>query len=251
MIMKSLDLFTVVTLLASLVSSSSNACRVTIDGIDRTEELMVFDVDLSGPSSYVNCEGIKRCHSGIIENCPVVKCAGKEACFQAKIINATKSMTCDGAYACHRTDMRLLDNAEEKPSVTCKGATSCEYATMEGAMKHVSCWGGKACRRAVIKGAEVVKCHNGVENNPACFHLATFETQCLYCGVQGCDVHKNQCRVKLLGEDGEPIADKYEKCTVENIMGNCPEVLREELKLELSQQVNGSVEGGVRKFLRL
>ena len=227
------------------------ACTVTLDGVDRTEEFVVTNNETG--MSHVDCDGKKKCVSAVIVDCPVIECKQAEACFQAKILNFTESVICDGVHACHSTEIVVTAAAvetvdEEEPNkttVSCSGSLACAIAHIEGPVGQVSCRGSKACRKTHVQGAKVVKCHDGKNNAQACMNLATFETDCVYCGIYGCWPRINQCRYKLLSENME----EYEICIPENVTGQCPESLEEELKLELSGQETNEEEEGFRKRL--
>mmetsp|Transcript_5624 Transcript_5624/g.8873 ORF Transcript_5624/g.8873 Transcript_5624/m.8873 type:complete len:243 (+) Transcript_5624:218-946(+) len=241
MVPKTFLLYCIITCLPWAVQ----ACTVTIEDEDKTNEFLVTTED---GKSYVDCMGPRKCEKAVIVDCPTIKCGDKEACYQAQILNFTESVLCEGTHACHDADIVLADdNVSEETSVACMGSMACAMTRIMGPIKQVSCVGTKACRKTHVEGSKLVKCHDGHERALACLNLATFETECLYCGMNGCASRINQCRLKLLG-DGD-VAESYEKCTPDSVVGNCPEILEEEMKLEASTKLN-DVEGGERRRLR-
>merc|ERR1712194_842451 len=127
----------------------------------------------------------------------------------------------------------------KKSSVSCIGSGSCDVAQITGA-EEVTFSGVKAGRKTRVQGSKLVKCHDGHENSPACEGFASMETECLYCGKNGCADHINMCRYKII--DGEEKNDndndntmnqQFEKCQPEKIIGNCPAEMDKELQLEL------------------
>lgn len=228
-----------------LLSRTVLACQVSLDGEDKTDEFYVVD-DVTG-ESYVDCIGHYKCQDAIISDCPVVKCFESEACNNAQIINFTESVLCDGLHACHRTEITASDSSDSKQTVSCVGSGACDVAQISGKnLEQVSCSGVKACRKVHVQGANMVKCHDGHETSPACDGFATLETDCLYCGKNGCANFINMCRYRVTGvNDGEN--DKYKKCEPEKLIGNCPAELESELRLELSGKEEMDTEGGTRK----
>lgn len=214
------------------------ACQVTLNGEDKTSEFFV--IDSTAGESYVDCMGHSKCRDAIITDCPVIKCFDNEACNSAQIINFTDSVLCEGLHACHRTEMiaaaSTTTDQDRKQTVSCIGSGACDVAHIVGEnLEQVSCSGVKSCRKAHIEGSKLVKCHDGHDGTPACEGFATLETECLYCGKNGCADHINMCRYKIIGEsENESESDQYEKCQPEQLMGNCPAELEAELGLELS-----------------
>jgi hypothetical protein len=212
-------LFIATTYLTLLLSSSIQGCKVTFDGVDKTDEFLV-----TGPDKvqYVDCEGKSKCKNAIIENCSIIKCSDTEACFTAQIIDFTQSVICTGLHSCHLTEIQAAATGETDRAVICEGPTACAKANIYGNLQQVSCVGGKACRHTSVKGAKLIKCQDGAETAPACLNLATFQTDCLYCGTNGCSSRINQCRYKSL--DATP-DDPYNRCQPGTIVGNnCPAV---------------------------
>lgn len=237
------------------------ACQVTLNGEDKTNEFFIID-SIAG-ESYVDCMGHSKCRDAIITDCPVIKCFENEACNSAQIINFTDSVLCEGLHACHRTEMigaASTTTANRKQTVSCIGSGACDVAHIVGEnLDQVSCSGVKSCRKVHIEGAKLVKCHDGHDNSPACEGFATLETECLYCGKNGCADHINMCRYKIIGEsesenESESESDRFEKCQPEQLIGNCPAELESELHLELSGKeeidVDGEDEDGSRRMRR-
>jgi len=230
-----------------LLSRAVLACQVTLDGEDKTNEFFVVD-DSTG-EQYVDCIGHYKCRDAIISDCPVVKCFENEACNSAQIINFTTSVLCDGLHACHRTEITAADSNDSK-TVSCVGSGACDVTQISGTnLQHVLCSGVKACRKVNVVGAKLVKCHDGHENTPACDGFATLETNCLYCGKNGCESHINRCRYKIIGS-GANETDRYQKCQPETIIGDCPAELESELRLELSGKEQIDTEGGGARKIR-
>jgi len=228
------------------------ACQVTLNGEDKTNEFFVLD-DVTG-ESYVDCMGHSKCRDAVITDCPVIKCFDNEACNSAKIINFTDSVLCEGLHACHRTEMLAADwITDREQTVSCVGSGACDVAQIVGeTIKQVTCSGVKACRKVLIQGSKFVKCHDGHENTVACEGFATLETDCLYCGKNGCASHINMCRYKIIGGDDSE-TNKYEKCKPETLVGDCPAELEEELQLELSgrEEIDTDQEDGKRRTRQL
>ncbi len=232
-----------------LLSEAVLACQVTLDGEDKTEEFYVVD-DVTG-ESYVDCVGHYKCQDAIISDCPVVKCFENEACMNAQIINFRDTVLCEGLHSCHRTEITASDSSDSKQTVSCMGSGACDVAQISGTnLEEVTCSGVKACRKVHVEGAKLVKCHEGHDRTPACDGFATLETDCLYCGKNGCAEYINMCRYKVTGiNDSE--TDKYEKCEPETVIGKCPTELESELRLELSGKEEIDTEGGARRIRRL
>ena len=235
--------------LAVVILPQTLACTVVLDGEDLTDEFFVVDPITNEP--YVECLGHYSCKDAVITDCPTIKCVENEACYDAQIINFTKSVLCEGAHACHRTEMTAAvsdSSSDSHQTVSCQGAGACDVAQITGPLKQVSCSGVKSCRKANIKDSKLVKCHDGKGKSFACEGLATLQTDCLYCGRSGCAGYINMCRYKIIGENDKE-TDKYIKCKPETIVGNCPAELEAELRLELNGKEE--VEGGLRKSRRL
>ena len=93
----------------------------------------------------------------------------------------------------------------------------------------------KACRKVKVQGAKLVKCHDGSDRTPACEGFATLDTNCVYCGKNGCADHVNMCRYKIIeDEESSSGKKKYVKCEPESVIGNCPDELEKELEFELN-----------------
>jgi len=221
------------------------ACQVTLDGQDKTDEFFLVDSITDEP--YVDCEGHYKCKDAVITNCPTIRCVDTEACNGAQIIDFTESVLCEGLHSCHRTEMTAADlSSDSKQTVSCVGSGACDVAQIFGNIEQVSCSGVKACRKVTVKGSKLVKCHDGHERSLACEGFATLETNCLYCGKNGCAEYINMCRFKLI-EENDSETDKYLKCKPESIVGDCPSELESELRLELSGKEEMESEGGLRK----
>jgi len=227
-----------------ILPSAILACRVTLNDEDLTEKFFVED-SVTG-ENYVDCMGKSKCRDMVITDCPVVKCFDTEACNSAQILNFTHHVLCEGLHACHKTE--ILADPDSTQTISCVGAGACDVAQIHGeTIEEVSCSGVKACRKVKVEGAKLVKCHDGHESTPACEGFATMETNCLYCGKNGCADHINMCRYKII--DGkELILKKYEKCMPETLVGNCSDELQAELELELSgkEQIDMDTENGTR-----
>ena len=140
---------------------------------------------------------------------------------------------------------------DREPTVSCVGSGACDVAHIVGEeLEQVSCIGVKACRKVHIEGSKLVKCHDGQDSNFACEGFATLETECLYCGKNGCADHINMCRYKIIGGDSESESDHFEKCQPEQLIGNCPAELEAELHLELSgkEEIDADREDGSRRM---
>lgn len=245
--------FALFVLLGMVLPSVLLACQVTFAGEDKTDEFLV--VDQVTEEQYVDCIGKSKCRDAVITDCPVVKCGETEACNGAQILNFTESVVCEGLHACHRTEILAAsssgDDSEEEErqqTVSCLGSGACDVAQISGdAIEQVSCSGVKACRKVYVHGATLVKCHDGHENTPACEGFATLETNCLYCGKNGCADHVNMCRYRLIGDDQNEYA-KHKKCVPETLVGDCPDELEQELQFELNgrEQIDADIEGGTR-----
>eukprot|EP00535_Pseudo-nitzschia_heimii_P004385 CAMPEP_0197188778 /NCGR_PEP_ID=MMETSP1423-20130617/18479_1 /TAXON_ID=476441 /ORGANISM="Pseudo-nitzschia heimii, Strain UNC1101" /LENGTH=238 /DNA_ID=CAMNT_0042640721 /DNA_START=57 /DNA_END=773 /DNA_ORIENTATION=+ len=220
-------------LLGMTLPSALMACQVTtLDGEDITEKLFVVD-DATG-EKYVDCMEKSKCRDVEITDCADVRCGGTEACNGARIINFTEKVLCEGLHACHRTEILAAVVDGKQQTVTCLGSGACDVAQIHGeTIELVKCSGVKACRKVFVEGAKLVKCHDGSDNTPACEGFATLETNCLYCGKNGCADHINMCRFKIIGEDGVSEYKKYETCKPQELVGNCPDGLEEELRWEL------------------
>lgn len=169
--------------LAVAILPQTLACKVMLDGEDLTDEFVVVDPITNEP--YVDCSGQYRCKNAVITDCPVIKCVETEACNNAQIINFTNSVLCEGSHSCHRTEMTAANtdlSSDSQQTVSCQGSGACDVAQITGPLKQVSCTGAKACRKVDIKDSKLVKCHDGKGSSVACEGLATFETDCLYCG---------------------------------------------------------------------
>ena len=228
--------------ISSLIQSTVIlACKVEIDGEDKTSEFFVRDEVTD--EMYVDCMDHSKCRDAVITDCPIIKCFDNEACNSAKIINFTDRVICEGLHACHRTEMPAADSATD---VSCIGSGSCDVAQITGNLEQVSCRGVKACRKVNVIGSKLVKCHQGHERTLACEGFATLETECLYCGKNGCADHINMCRYKIIGEETEN--DKYLKCHPDTLIGNCPADLKTELRLELEgkDEIDIESENGTR-----
>jgi hypothetical protein len=227
-------------LLGMTLSSALPACQVTLNGEDITEKLFVLD-DATG-EKYVDCMEKSKCRDVVITDCADVRCGGTEACNSAQIINFTESVLCEGLHACHRTEMLAAVIDGQQQTVSCLGSGACDVAQISGeTIELVSCSGVKACRKVFVEGAKLVKCHDGAENTPACEGFATLETNCLYCGKNGCADHINMCRFKIIGE-GVSEYKRYETCMPKEVVGSCPDGLEEELRLELEgrEEIDGT-----------
>jgi len=240
------------TILLFLPVTTLFACQVTMNDQDVTSEYFILDSIIG--ESYVNCMGHSKCRDALIVDCPVIKCFDNEACNSAKIINFTDSVLCEGLHACHRTEIiaapSFANNNNSIPahktttyrkqsSVSCIGSGSCDVAQITGA-EEVNFSGVKAGRKAHVRGSKLVKCHDGHDTSPACEGFATLETECLYCGKNGCADHINMCRYKIIdGEDNndndiDSNMNQFEKCQPEKITGNCSAEMEKELQLELN-----------------
>lgn len=231
-------------------ASSPPACKVTINDKDMTDELFVVDNSYENNDDkerrYVNCMGRSKCRDAIITNCPRIKCYESEACNNARIIDFTESVLCEGMHACHRTNMTLAaaeKTTEEttiKTKVSCIGSEACDVAQISGEIDEIEFVGVKAGRKVHVEDAKVIKCRDGHDTNKACDSLATFvNVRCLYCGQNGCSDHINTCRYKFAGGDDDTNNDsswmQYEKCNPEKVLGpNCPAGLENELRMELT-----------------
>lgn len=234
-----------------LLPSAALACQVTLDGKDKTNDFLIVD-SVSG-ETYVDCMGKSKCRNAVITDCPVIKCFDNEACNSAQIINFTDSVLCEGLHSCHRTEMSAADSTTDSgQTVSCVGSGACDVAQISGGnIEQVSCSGVKACRKVNIQGAKLVKCNDGHDTTVACEGFATIETNCLYCGKNGCADHINMCRYNIVGgTDGE--SDNYQKCQPEKLVGDCPKELEAELHLELSGKVEMDTAqgGGTRRIRR-
>merc|ERR1719464_2716265 len=188
--------------------------------------------------------GHSKCRDAVIVNCPVVKCYDNEACNSAKIINFTDSVLCEGLHACHRTEITAAAGTEttveveEKVKksttfVSCVGSGSCDVAQFDR-VDEITFSGVKAGRKVYVERSKLVKCRDGQENTMSCDSFATIETECLYCGRNGCANYINTCRYKIL-DDKQNDEIRYKKCQPETVIGtNCPDGIEEELQLELS-----------------
>lgn len=255
----------VVVLLGTILPAALRACTVTRNGEDRTDDYWVLDT-VTG-EEYVDCRGKSKCRDAIITDCPAVKCGDIEACLDARILNFTETVSCEGKHACHRTEMLAAaavvgeeedgdddeDDDDKKPpmSVSCLGTGACDYARISGtSIAQVSCSGDKACRKIRIEGAKVVKCHHGSDIYPACQGLSTFDTECLYCGKNGCLGKMNGCKYRIIGEGTNSKFQKFKTCPAETVVGDgCSDELRAELRFELSgeaQQLDAGTETGTR-----
>ena len=231
--------FSIFLSVLSLASASeSSECRVTFNGEDKTSEF--FLVDSTTGEQYVDCVGSSKCREAVIENCPVIRCGENESCNNAQIINFTDYVTCEGTHSCHRANMTASDDANA-PIVHCSGGGACDVAIIKGRrLDEVTCTGPKACRKVHIEGARIVRCHEGHESAVACEGSATFETECLYCGKNGCADYINMCKYKILtgeeSESGDKLfeSDGYQKCATETLIGTCPDALKTELHKELT-----------------
>ena len=222
------------------------ACKVSIDGEDKTNEFFIVD-SVSG-EDYVDCIGHSKCRDAVITDCPVIKCVENEACNSAQIINFTDSVLCEGLHACHRTEMIAADSTSNtEQTVSCLGSGACDVARIVGEdLGQVSCSGVKACRKVQVEGSKLVKCHDGHESTLACEGFATLETKCLYCGKNGCAGYINMCRYKIIGGTDIETND-YLKCEPEKLVGDCPTELEAELQLELNGKEKIDTEGGTRR----
>jgi len=153
-----------------LFPSEVAACKVTLDGEDKTSEYFV--IDSANDEAYVDCLGQSKCRGAIITDCPIIKCFDNEACNSAEIINFTDSVICEGLHACHRTNITAANSASssgKKQKVSCIGSASCDVAQISGeTLEQVTCSGLKACRKVHIQGPKIVKCHDGHDNTLAC-----------------------------------------------------------------------------------
>jgi hypothetical protein len=228
------------------------ACQVTLNGKDKTNEFFILD-NVTG-ESYVDCMGRSKCRDAVITDCPVIKCFDNEACSSAQIINFTDSVLCEGLHACHRTEMLAADSiTDSEQTVSCVGSGACDVAQIVGEnIKQVTCSGVKACRKVLIQGSKLVKCHDGHDTTVACEGFATLETECLYCGKNGCASHINLCRYKIIGGN-DTETNKYQKCQPETLVGDCPTELEAELHLELSgrEEIDTDQEDGTRRIRQL
>lgn len=245
---------------AGEAAASPTACKVTINDKDMTDELFVVDNSYENDNNendddkerrYVNCMGRSKCRDAIITNCPRIKCYESEACNNARIINFTESVLCEGTHSCHRTNMTLAAETTEettKTKVSCIGSEACDVAQITGEIDEIEFVGVKAGRKVHVEDAKVIKCRDGTDNNRACDSLATFlNVRCLYCGQNGCSDHVNTCRYKFAAppssaseeEDNDDDTNdsswmQYEKCKPEKVLGpNCPAGLENELRMEL------------------
>lgn len=233
------------------------ACKVTQSGADKTSDFLVID-SIAG-EAYIDCMGPYKCRDAVITDCPVVKCFGNEACNSAQIINFTDSVLCEGLHACHRTEIvaapaAVEDKHSAQQSVSCIGSGACDVAHIVGNIKQVACTGVKSCRKVHVEGSRLVKCHDGHGQSLACQGFATLETECLYCGKNGCADHINMCRYNIIGED-DVESSSFKKCQPETIIGKkCPAGLEAELQSELSGKeeldVTGRESGGARRMMR-
>jgi hypothetical protein len=237
-----------------LVTTSNGilSCQVTIDGVDRTDEFYIFSVsdDTNNGEKFVDCEGKSKCKNAIIKDCPIVKCSDTEACLSAQIVHFTQFVTCTGLHSCHRTEIQAASTSSFARTVTCQGNVACAMASISGDLQQVSCIGDKACRHTNVEGAKLVKCHRGSETAVACLNLASFQTDCMYCGDYGCSNRINQCRFKSL--DATP-DDAYSKCLPGTIVGNnCPTNLTGEMKLDsIVEEKKMNVDEGGERARRL
>jgi hypothetical protein len=71
----------------------------------------------------------------------------------------------------------------------------------------------------------------------------SLNTECLLCGLKGCNSHVNECRYKILSGEQE---DGRLPCQPERLQGTCDSQLQRIFKEELSgdQQGNAGEEGG-------
>jgi len=219
------------------------ACQVTMNDQDVTIDYLIFDSVVG--ESYVNCMGHSQCRNALIVDCSVIKCFDNEACTSAKIINFTDSVLCEGLHVCHHTEIIAAPAPKtttyrKKISASCIESGSCDVAQITGA-EGVNFSGVKAGCKTHVQGSKLVKCHDGNKNSPACEGFASMETECLYCGQNGCAGHINMCRYKIIDGEGNNNMNQFEKCQPEKIIGNCGAEMEKKLQLEL----NGNEELGV------
>jgi hypothetical protein len=229
--------------------SSFWACTVTIEGEDKTSEFFITGED---GVQFVDCQGPSKCENAQIVGCPIIKCAGTEACHFTQILEFTEHVRCDGLHSCHFAEIVgaevTQENEEGAPeqTVSCLNGLACAKAHIvgKGGLTQVTCKGIKACRKTAVSGSKRVKCQDGAKNASACLNAASFETECLYCGYEGCEKRINQCRYRIPGGD-----EKYAICPQEAVTGTCPEGWEAELKLELSEEIPNEeeIEDGIRK----
>lgn len=229
------------------------ACQVTLNDQDVTNEFYIIDSISKEP--YVDCMGHSKCRDALIVDCPIIKCFDNEACNSAKIVNFTDSVLCEGLHACHRTEISAAaSDIVQSTTVSCIGSGSCDVAQIVG-VDEVNFSGVKAGRKVHVQGSKLVKCHDGHDRSFACEGFATLETECLYCGKDGCADHINMCRFEIIGEedsdnDNDTKDHHYEKCQPEQVVGNCSADIEKELHLELSgkEELDVKREGGTRRM---
>lgn len=219
-------------LLFLIFPSALLACKITtLDGEDKTEEFLTVDPDTGNP--FVDCDGPSKCRDLVIDDCPQVKCVQNEACTKTAINNVLESVLCEGPHSCHRTNITFANANGKIQGVGCLGFEACDVARISGpTLEQVECRGPKSCRKVHIEDAQFVMCHEGHENSLACDGFATIEAGCLFCGKMGCEEHVNTCRYKIRTQDGFE-SDKYLKCKPEQLIGNCPHDMEEDLQTEL------------------
>jgi hypothetical protein len=251
-------LSSILVFLPAITLQHAFACQVTLNDQDVTSEYYI--IDSISQESYVDCVGHSKCRDALIVDCPIIKCFDNEACNSAKIINFTDSVLCEGLHACHRTEISAptttvpdsSTDRKQSTTVSCIGSGSCDVAQIVG-VDEVNFSGVKAGRKVHVEGSKIVKCRDGHDRSFACEGFATLETECLYCGKNGCADHINMCRYKIIGEEKDNDNDskgRYEKCQPEQIIGNCPAEIEKELQLELSgkEELDVKREGGTRRM---
>jgi hypothetical protein len=227
---------TLAFLLLGCPSASSSACFATIDDVDMTEELFVLDSP--GGGGYLNCTGIYRCKDAIM-SCDKIHCDGSESCKGA-VAEFTESMTCSGLHSCHYANMTHSPTSNTKvmepASVLCEGNGSCDVAIIDGPEQlRVTCFGGRACRKAKIT-ANTIHCTQGSRQYKACTGSASLQTECLACGLNGCERHINECRYSILSDEQED----YLKCQPETLQGTCDSQIKKLFHKELSGDEQGT-----------
>jgi len=236
---------------AEAAAAAGSSCRVTINDQDVTDEFFVVDdTQTEKKTYYVDCMDKSKCRDALIVDCPVVKCFDAEACNSAQIVNFTESVLCEGVHSCHRTNITAAAGSGHTV-VSCVGSQSCDVTQFDR-VDEISFSGAKAGRKVRVEHSKLVECRDGHDEDVyvACTQLATIETECLYCGKNGCSPHINECRYKLLdGDEDDDEEDwlKYHECQPDTVLGtNCPDGMEKKLQLELSGMEEIEVAGALR-----
>jgi hypothetical protein len=215
---------------------------------------------------YIHCQGEYACQNYTFSHCNAIHCDGMEACYQSHLSEIGIILECHGTHACHRThitfakDLYRRGSSEDgtdttnimaKQTMHCSTAACNAAIIRQGPHLELECRGPKSCRKvAVVNTIHSIHCTEGSNEFEACMDMASFEADCLLCGIRGCNSHVNKCKFK-----SDALEATFEKCVPESVMGDA---CTEEQEAKVQQEIETAKkyghygnDGGDRRTTRL